>query len=148
MKGCIQPKSEVRIDTERWLARATVDNPVTAKQIAEATGHPVMLVRAHISNAIARYEAHNLKAGLHGVAGLYVAGPAVPPEVPNMPAPRTAPPSGRYEPAPWTPPRGEASMLAFELCSMENGRPVPRTAPASMCGRALQPVGVHGVKFA
>jgi hypothetical protein len=148
MRGCIQAKSQVRIDTEEWLARGTVDNPVTAAQIAEATGHPVMLVRAHISNAITRNDAHNLRAGHHGIAGLYVAGPASKPEVPNMPAPRTAPPAGRYEPAPWTPPRGEASMLAFELCSMENGRLVPRTAPASMCGPTLQPVGVHGMKFA
>ena len=144
MRGCITAKSQVRIDTERWLARATVDHPVTAKQIAEATGHPVMLVRAHISNAITRNEAHNLKAGLHGVAGLYVAGPAVKPEVPNMPAPRTAPPSGRYEPAPWTPPRGEASTYAFTLPSLHCGETIPRVRPALIAGRALEPAVMRG----
>ena len=136
MRGCITAKSQVRIDTERWLARATVDNPVTAKQIAEATGHPVMLVRAHISNAIARYEAHNLKLGQHGVAGLYVSGPAVKPEAPNMPAPRTAPPSGRYEPAPWTPPRSE-SMHAFTLPSLHCGQQIERKRPAIIACRAM-----------
>jgi predicted acylesterase/phospholipase RssA len=145
MRGCIQAKSQVRIDTEEWLARGTVDNPVTAAQIAEATGHPVMLVRAHISNAITRNDAHNLRAGHHGVAGLYVAGPASKPEVPNMPAPRTAPPSGRYEPAPWMPPRGEASMLAFRLPSVELGQRRDRTPPASMSGRALEAVMRGGV---
>jgi hypothetical protein len=66
----------------------------------------------------------------------------------QFPAPRTAPPSGRYEPAPWMPPRGEASMLAFRLPSLHCGETIPRVRPALIAGRALEAVGVHGLKFA
>jgi hypothetical protein len=146
MRGCVQAKSEVRVAVEALLAKATPENPLTAAQIIQATGHKDEIVRAHISNAVSRGFAHNLNAGKQK-GGLYVAGPAPKTWVANMPAPRTAPPSGEYKPPKWFIAREEAT--AHEDCpSIWNGEVTRYTRPFSNAGRALEPVGHGGLKFA
>jgi hypothetical protein len=142
MRGCIQPKSSERIAVEALLSQSTVENPVTVEQIARIAGCDPGIVRTHIHNAINRGEAHNLRAG-NNRPGLYVAGLPVKQSLPNMPAPRTAPPSGPYEPKPWTPPRA-GCMDAFDLGSLHCGEVIPRQRPAIIAGRAMEPGVMRG----
>ncbi len=95
------------------------------------------------------YDSGPLNRPLYAVApkGLRAIGATAKPvkqvELGQMPAPRTAPPSGLYKPAPWTPPR-EASTQHEKCPSVWNGEVTPYTRPRSNSGRAMVAVGMHG----
>ncbi len=128
-------KSPDRLTIEAHIAQATPYNPVSAQQLADRTELSVKRVRQILTTLV--FEQMTYSCERTGIESWYAAGMRPQPQKPdNMPAPRTAPPSGKYEPAPWTPPRSE-SMHAFTLPSLHCGQQIERKRPAIIACRAM-----------
>lgn len=137
-----QAKSTARMAVEAALVRATVEQPLSAAQIAAQSGVHVTLVRTHISGAVSRGEAHNTRLGIHG-PGLYAWGPR---EAIVIHRPNVAQPRQRLNMDSYTGERAIAirpgADFAFTLPSLVGGESIPRVRPALISGGVLQAVGM------
>lgn len=126
------PKGAARIAVETALESTLSCGPMDAEQIAKRAGVEITLARSHIGNCVAHGLAHNLLKGKRGSA-LYLWGRE--PRVQVGTESRSFVPVGPYKGERSDPPRGDASMIAFGLPSMENGVSKARTRPAFISSR-------------